>query len=159
MGLVRDIRLPNGRLAHPGSTWLQHKTVSSINAANFLNKAHSSPKLPSETVAIRHRGPSHYECGAAAMSYYCELVRVERFELPTPPSQAECATGLRYTRKIGGPGGIEARPPECETGARPFIRYDVTLDGALRGLSCRVLQVTKTSNDANMRVAIVRHAY
>jgi hypothetical protein len=42
MGLVRDIRLPNGRLAHPGSTWLQHKTVSSINAANFLNKAHFS---------------------------------------------------------------------------------------------------------------------
>ena len=33
-----------------------------------------------------------------------EMVRVEGFEPPTPPSQAECAARLRYTR-IGGCGG------------------------------------------------------
>ena len=28
------------------------------------------------------------------------MVRVERFELPTPCAQGRCATRLRYTRKM-----------------------------------------------------------
>ena len=47
------------------------------------------------------------------------MVRVERFELPTPWSQTMCATKLRYTRKWQGRQDLNPRHSVLETDVLP----------------------------------------
>ena len=48
------------------------------------------------------------------------LVRVEGFEPPTPPSQAECASRLRYTRTLVDTGRVERPLLRCKRSVLPL---------------------------------------